>query len=143
MPGGAGSQGEQSAGNAGAGSTVRNLLISTAPPRVQAASQRLDAAELAMMDTKNESAAMAYASALTDWGDAEATGRRWAPLGRGARQAQGACCGDAVARGLRRAAQRDRPARCAGPCRPFRADTPGPILPTGAWWRSLPRSTPC
>jgi ATPase subunit of ABC transporter with duplicated ATPase domains len=40
---GVGSQGEQSAGNIGAGSTVRNLLISTAPPRVQAASQLLDA----------------------------------------------------------------------------------------------------
>ena len=64
---GGGSQGEQSAGNIGAGSTVRNLLISTAPPRVQAASQLLDAAELAMMDTDDESAAMAYASALTDW----------------------------------------------------------------------------
>ena len=44
--------------------------MSTAPPRAQAASQRLDAAELAMMDTDDEPAAMAYASALTDWGDA-------------------------------------------------------------------------
>ena len=50
--------------------TVRDLLISTAPPRVQAAGSQLDSAELAMMESSDEPVAMAYAAALTDWGDA-------------------------------------------------------------------------
>src|SRR5260370_3316249 len=50
--------------------TVRDLLIWTAPPRVQAAGSQLDSAELAMMESSDEPVAMAYAAALTDWGDA-------------------------------------------------------------------------
>ncbi len=64
-----GSPGQQSVGNRDA-STVRDLLMSTAPPRVQAAGKRLDSAELAMMESDDEAVAMAYATALTDWGDA-------------------------------------------------------------------------
>jgi len=52
------------------GSSVRDLLVSVAQPRVQVASLRLDAAELAMMDSAGEPIAMAYAAALAEWGDA-------------------------------------------------------------------------
>ena len=62
--------GEQSVGNIRDESTVRDLLMSTAPPRVQAAGKRLDSAELAMMESDEEPVAMAYAAALTAWGDA-------------------------------------------------------------------------
>jgi len=51
-------------------STVRDLLLSIAAPRVQAAAQRLDAAELAMMERDDEPTQMRYATALTEWGDA-------------------------------------------------------------------------
>ncbi len=67
---GAVSPDEQSAGSLGAGPSVRDLLMSTAPPRVRAAGQRLDQAELAMMESDDDPVAMAYATALTDWGDA-------------------------------------------------------------------------
>jgi ATPase subunit of ABC transporter with duplicated ATPase domains len=49
---------------------VRDLLLSVAPPRVRHAAERLDAAELAMMERDDEPAQMRYASALTEWGDA-------------------------------------------------------------------------
>jgi ATPase subunit of ABC transporter with duplicated ATPase domains len=50
--------------------TVRELLLSIAPPRVRQAAERLDAAELAMMERDDEPAQMRYASALAEWGDA-------------------------------------------------------------------------
>jgi ATPase subunit of ABC transporter with duplicated ATPase domains len=50
--------------------TVRDLLISVAPPRVRAAAERLDAAELVMMERDDEPAQMRYATALAEWGDA-------------------------------------------------------------------------
>jgi ATPase subunit of ABC transporter with duplicated ATPase domains len=51
-------------------STVRDLLISIAPPRVRAAADRLDAAELVMMERGDEPAQLRYAAALAEWGDA-------------------------------------------------------------------------
>jgi ATPase subunit of ABC transporter with duplicated ATPase domains len=51
-------------------STVRDLLVSVAPPRVHAAALALDAAELAMMDSDDEATQMAYAQAISDWSDA-------------------------------------------------------------------------
>ncbi|MGI8693086.1 MAG: ABC-F family ATP-binding cassette domain-containing protein [Geodermatophilaceae bacterium] len=51
-------------------STVRDLLVSLAPPPVRAAAERLDAAELAMMETDDEPTQMRYADALAAWGDA-------------------------------------------------------------------------
>jgi ATPase subunit of ABC transporter with duplicated ATPase domains len=51
-------------------STVRDLLLSVAPPRVRAAAERLDAAELVMMERDDEPAQMRYATALAEWGDA-------------------------------------------------------------------------
>ncbi|HET6825014.1 MAG TPA: ATP-binding cassette domain-containing protein, partial [Amnibacterium sp.] len=51
------------------GSTVRDLLLTTAPPAVQAAAARVDAAERAMLGTGSEAAGIAYAQALADWGD--------------------------------------------------------------------------
>ncbi|MCU1473330.1 ATP-binding cassette domain-containing protein, partial [Amnibacterium sp.] len=51
-------------------STVRDLLLTTSPPAVQAAAERLDAAERAMLETGSERAGIAYAQALADWGDA-------------------------------------------------------------------------
>jgi ATPase subunit of ABC transporter with duplicated ATPase domains len=50
--------------------TVRDLLLSVAPPRVREAAARLDAAELVMMERDDEPAQMRYATALADWGDA-------------------------------------------------------------------------
>jgi ATPase subunit of ABC transporter with duplicated ATPase domains len=50
--------------------TVRDLLLSIAPPRVRVAAARLDAAELAMMDRDDEPTQLRYASALAEWGDA-------------------------------------------------------------------------
>jgi ATPase subunit of ABC transporter with duplicated ATPase domains len=67
---GAAPAGQQVAGYTGDEPSVRDLLMSTAPPRVQAAGRRLDLAELAMMESGAEPVAMAYAAALTDWGDA-------------------------------------------------------------------------
>ena len=51
-------------------STVRDLLISVAPLRLQTAAERLDAAELAMMERDDEATQMRYAAALAEWGDA-------------------------------------------------------------------------
>jgi ATPase subunit of ABC transporter with duplicated ATPase domains len=50
--------------------TVRDLLLSIASPRVREAAKRLDAAELVMMERDDEAAQMRYASALAEWGDA-------------------------------------------------------------------------
>jgi len=51
-------------------SPVRDLLISVAPPRLREAADRLDAAELAMMERDDEAAQLRYAAALAEWGDA-------------------------------------------------------------------------
>jgi ATPase subunit of ABC transporter with duplicated ATPase domains len=51
-------------------STVRDLLLGVAPPRVQAAAAALDAAELALMERDDEPTQLRYAQALADWGDA-------------------------------------------------------------------------
>jgi ATPase subunit of ABC transporter with duplicated ATPase domains len=51
-------------------STVRDLLLSVAPPRVRAAAQALETAELAMMETEDERTQMRYAQAISDWSDA-------------------------------------------------------------------------
>ncbi|QRY82732.1 ABC-F family ATP-binding cassette domain-containing protein [Tsukamurella tyrosinosolvens] len=50
--------------------TVRDLLLSVSPPRLQAAARELDAVELALMDDDGDANQMRYANALTDWGDA-------------------------------------------------------------------------
>jgi ATPase subunit of ABC transporter with duplicated ATPase domains len=52
------------------GSTVRDLLISLSPPRLQAASAAVDALELALMEDDSEPTQMAYAQALADYADA-------------------------------------------------------------------------
>ena len=51
-------------------SSVRDLLISVAPPRLREAADRLDAAELVMMERDDETAQLRYAAALAEWGDA-------------------------------------------------------------------------
>ncbi|MDP9239866.1 MAG: ATP-binding cassette domain-containing protein [Actinomycetota bacterium] len=51
-------------------STVRDLLLSLAPPPIQAAGAALDATELALMETEDERAQLRYADALAAWGDA-------------------------------------------------------------------------
>ena len=51
-------------------STVRDLLLSIAAPRVRQAAARLDAAELAMMERDDEPTQLRYAAALAEWGDA-------------------------------------------------------------------------
>ncbi|WP_104181561.1 ABC-F family ATP-binding cassette domain-containing protein [Arthrobacter sp. B0490] len=50
--------------------TVRDLLVSAAPPALSAAAQRIDDAELAMMEADDEPTQMKYAQAIADWGDA-------------------------------------------------------------------------
>ncbi|MCW2621191.1 MAG: ATPase component of transporter with duplicated ATPase domain [Frankiales bacterium] len=49
---------------------VRDLLLDLAPPAVRDAGRGLARAELAMMETDDEPAQMAYAHAIADWGDA-------------------------------------------------------------------------
>ena len=51
-------------------STVRDLLLSVAPPQISKAAAALDAAELRMMESEDEPTQMAYAHALSDWADA-------------------------------------------------------------------------
>ncbi|TJY64154.1 ABC-F family ATP-binding cassette domain-containing protein [Arthrobacter sp. CAU 1506] len=50
--------------------TVRDLLVSAAPPALAAAARAVDQAELAMMEHDDEPTQMRYAQALADWGDA-------------------------------------------------------------------------
>jgi ATPase subunit of ABC transporter with duplicated ATPase domains len=49
--------------------TVRDLLASVARPAIRDAARAVDAAELAVMERDDEAAQMAYAQALSDWGD--------------------------------------------------------------------------
>ncbi|HET8617154.1 MAG TPA: ATP-binding cassette domain-containing protein [Actinomycetales bacterium] len=51
-------------------STVRDLLLSVAQPRIREAAAALDAAELAMMESDDEPVQMRYAQAIADWADA-------------------------------------------------------------------------
>lgn len=51
-------------------STVRDLLISVAPPRIRNAASEHDTAELAMMERDDEPTQLRYAQAIADWGDA-------------------------------------------------------------------------
>ena len=51
-------------------STVRDLLVSVAPPAVRKAAAEVDRTELLMMERDDERDQMAYAQALVDWGDA-------------------------------------------------------------------------
>jgi ATPase subunit of ABC transporter with duplicated ATPase domains len=50
--------------------TVRDLLVSVARPSVRYAARAVDNAELAIMERDDEAAQLAYAQALSDWGDA-------------------------------------------------------------------------
>jgi ATPase subunit of ABC transporter with duplicated ATPase domains len=50
--------------------TVRDLLVSVAPPRIRQAAAAVDAAELAIMAQDDEPAQLAYAQALSDWAEA-------------------------------------------------------------------------
>jgi len=49
---------------------VHGLLLSVGPPRVRAAADALETAELAMMERDDEDTQLAYAAALAEWGDA-------------------------------------------------------------------------
>ena len=49
--------------------TVRDLLVAVARPAIRDAALAVDAAELAIMERDDEAAQMAYAQALSDWGD--------------------------------------------------------------------------
>ena len=60
----------QPAGRGRADDTVRDLLLSVAPPRVAAAAKAVEDAELAMMETDDEPTQLRYAKALADWADA-------------------------------------------------------------------------
>src|SRR5436190_9385202 len=57
-------------GNMRDDSTVRDLLLSVAPPRLRAASAALDDIELSMMETDDEPTQVRYASALSEYADA-------------------------------------------------------------------------
>ncbi|MFC4910854.1 ABC-F family ATP-binding cassette domain-containing protein [Actinomadura gamaensis] len=60
----------QFVGNVRDGSSVQDLLLTTAPPRLRDAADVLEAAELAMIEKDDEPAQMRYAEALAGWGDA-------------------------------------------------------------------------
>jgi ATPase subunit of ABC transporter with duplicated ATPase domains len=49
--------------------TVRDLLVTVAPPRIRTVAQAVDAAEDAIMSRDDEAAQFQYAQALSDWGD--------------------------------------------------------------------------
>ncbi|HEY3710958.1 MAG TPA: ATP-binding cassette domain-containing protein [Amycolatopsis sp.] len=51
--------------------TVRDLLISVAPPRIREAAAAVDAAEELIMTVDDEAAQMKYAQALSDWAEAQ------------------------------------------------------------------------
>ncbi|MCM6776382.1 ATP-binding cassette domain-containing protein [Nocardia sp. CDC159] len=53
-----------------AGADVRDLLLSVAAPRVRRAAAALDAAQAALRERDDTAAQMAYATALSEWGDA-------------------------------------------------------------------------
>jgi ATPase subunit of ABC transporter with duplicated ATPase domains len=50
--------------------TVRDLLVTVARPAIRDAARSVDAGELAIMERDDEADQMAYARALSDWGDA-------------------------------------------------------------------------
>src|SRR3954454_18771892 len=52
------------------GSSVRDLLVSVAPPAVRGAAEALERAELLMMEQDDERTQLRYAQALADWADA-------------------------------------------------------------------------
>ncbi|MDF4253957.1 ATP-binding cassette domain-containing protein [Streptomyces sp. WMMB303] len=60
----------QFVGSARDESTVRDLLVSVAHPRIRAAARALDDAEYAVMTVDDEAAQMRYAQALADWAEA-------------------------------------------------------------------------
>ncbi|WP_067456634.1 ABC-F family ATP-binding cassette domain-containing protein [Actinomadura macra] len=60
----------QFVGNVRDESSVHDLLLSTAPPRVREAAAAVEAAELAMMEREDEPTQLRYATALAGWGDA-------------------------------------------------------------------------
>ena len=49
--------------------TVRDLLLTVAPPTIAQTAARIDATELAMMEDDSEKNQMAYAQAIADWAD--------------------------------------------------------------------------
>ncbi|AJE84696.1 ABC transporter ATP-binding protein [Streptomyces albus] len=51
--------------------TVRDLLVSVAPPRIRTAARAVDAAEEAVMTVDDEAAQMRYAQALSDWAEVQ------------------------------------------------------------------------
>ncbi|WP_106251306.1 ABC-F family ATP-binding cassette domain-containing protein [Allonocardiopsis opalescens] len=67
---GAAADPDEPEGPLGASATVRDLLVSVAPPRLRAAAREHDAAELAMMESDDEPVQLRYAQALADWADA-------------------------------------------------------------------------
>jgi ATPase subunit of ABC transporter with duplicated ATPase domains len=52
------------------GKTVHDLLLSVSPARIREAAARVEATELAMMDSDDEKIQMRYAEALAEWTDA-------------------------------------------------------------------------
>ncbi len=60
----------QFVGHGGGDETVADLLLSVAPPAVQAAAAALHACELSLMERDDEPSQMAYATALADYADA-------------------------------------------------------------------------
>jgi ATPase subunit of ABC transporter with duplicated ATPase domains len=50
--------------------TVRDLLVSVAPPRIRDTARAVDAAEINLLEDDDEAAQMAYAQALSDWAEA-------------------------------------------------------------------------
>jgi ATPase subunit of ABC transporter with duplicated ATPase domains len=50
--------------------TVQRFLVDLAPPAVRDAWEAVEAAELTLMETDDDAAQLAYASALAQWGDA-------------------------------------------------------------------------
>ncbi len=50
--------------------TVRDLLVSVAPPRIRQAAREVDEAETALLEDDDEASQLRYAQALSDWAEA-------------------------------------------------------------------------
>jgi ATPase subunit of ABC transporter with duplicated ATPase domains len=62
--------------------TVDELLLSVAPPRIREAAAAVEAAELVLMERDDEPAQIRYANALATWGERRGRPRRRNTLGR-------------------------------------------------------------
>src|SRR5690606_11991978 len=137
-------------------STVRDLLVSVATPRVREAARAVDRAEHAIMTVDDEAAQLAYAQALADWAEARgyeaetlwdmrtiaACGRRCgAAPPRSRSSTSAATSSTSPASGGWRAGSRSPAGPCCS-CRTAASSSRGPPSASSPWTRAPPAPTP-